>query len=93
MTKLQKAAEGEVVDIIAHFKYEIEGVDKYTWDQSATGSSFGDEHLPAIGHKMKNRMTLEAAQAAKVKAEEQANDQKRLAEFLREIKNQLEFLV
>jgi len=40
---------------------------------------FGDEYLPAIGQKMKNRMTLEAAQADKLKDEENANNQKRLA--------------
>lgn len=40
---------------------------------------FGDERLPTTGHNMRKRMTQDAAQAAKVKAEEQANDQKKLA--------------
>jgi len=40
---------------------------------------FGDEYLPAIGQNMKNRMTLEAAHADKLKEEENTNNHKRLA--------------
>merc|ERR1712038_1738729 len=38
--KQDEINEGEVVDIISNFRYEIEGLDKYVWDQSSTGESY-----------------------------------------------------
>ena len=47
-----EVTKGEVVDIIAHFKYKIDGMDTYEWDQSVTGSSYCSTGGPAISATM-----------------------------------------